>query len=488
MSLRKVIKETNEAVSWIAAEYKFLQKLKDDIDAIAAARTTNSAKALRQAKRALRYLNRCEGKAEQHIERLKKGIKVYPELATLGGSLDIAENQLIKAFSFYRGSFRQALQDLTKAMQSQKVFRVFGKQDKITAGERKINSLAQGIDKHLATLVPWVQGLQAELAKIKTEERRMLLKGMVAVPVLQVGMKAASVGGFLSGLFGFRGKSKAQTPPSNSGEEVTNEDVLRALNNKYGFFDANVEKTFVENYNKKLDYSQKYFDILNHFITLDLVAYAASHTLTRIFPIPFRLSRIEIINALELERRNPDKEDTFDIIFFGRKKDIRTGEVLGDFKEWTHRIISDLPRPYYHAKDDGLAGYFLYAVAEYCYQQAKRANGAWVAKPWTLLQSSAYLQGFPNPKEYPGEEKLPYDQKTGEFVFFGRHDCDPCTALANFLLHGKIKFIEVHNFGAVPAVYYKGEYLLGQGKIITVIQEMYGLSQAKVEELKLKMK
>ena len=116
MSLRKVIKETNEAVSWIAAEYKFLQKLKDDIDAIAAARTTNSAKALRQAKRALRYLNRCEGKAEQHIERLKKGIKVYPELATLGGSLDIAENQLIKAFSFYRGSFRQALQDLTKAM------------------------------------------------------------------------------------------------------------------------------------------------------------------------------------------------------------------------------------------------------------------------------------------------------------------------------------------------------------------------------------
>ena len=40
----------------------------------------------------------------------------------------------------------------------------------------------------------------------------------------------------------------------------------------------------------------------------------------------------------------------------------------------------------------------------------------------------------------------------------------------------------------VPAVYYKGEYLLGQGKIITVIQEMYGLSQAKVEELKSKMK
>ena len=116
MSLKKVIQETNEAVSWIAAEYKFLQKLKDDIDIIAAGKITSSAKALRQAKRALRYLNRCEGKAERHIERLKKGISEYPELATLGGSLDIAENQLIKAFSFYRGSFRQALQDLTKAM------------------------------------------------------------------------------------------------------------------------------------------------------------------------------------------------------------------------------------------------------------------------------------------------------------------------------------------------------------------------------------
>lgn len=114
-----------------------------------------------------------------------------------------------------------------------------------------------------------------------------------------------------------------------------------------------------------------------------------------------------------------------------------------------------------------LAHYLLYLTYE---RELKKFNNGWKKKEWKKLVSRKYKEDFGFIPEV-----LPYNEKTGEFVFQGADWCKPCKAVVYYLIENKIKFKEKDNPDGGPYVYYQKRRVTGKDKVIEVINEMYGL-------------
>ena len=160
-------------------------------------------KYLRKARRALRYLSRSEGKAEQYLRFLKNSLVQYPELASLAQEITVSDANLIKAFSLYDGDFRDQLKPLLKEISGGGWFQSRA----LTPNQHeKIIALVHALETSLQSLVPWVQGLDAALKKLKDLEidfgRRSLLQNVARtgglIGVDQAVRAVGVVGGLLT--------------------------------------------------------------------------------------------------------------------------------------------------------------------------------------------------------------------------------------------------------------------------------------------------
>jgi hypothetical protein len=103
--------DTKNAIKWIAAEYKYLKELRDDLERI---KNDNSVseqeKDYKNVRRAWYYIRRCERRTERNIERIIEDLKREiiknpslvpkdPDLINLKLQIEISSEKLLKAFS-----------------------------------------------------------------------------------------------------------------------------------------------------------------------------------------------------------------------------------------------------------------------------------------------------------------------------------------------------------------------------------------------------
>ncbi|MBD3355217.1 hypothetical protein GF361_04500 [Candidatus Woesearchaeota archaeon] len=151
--------DTIDAIKWVAAEYKYLTKLKEDLEKIGKdASIDDEKKDYKKAWRALRYIGRSQRKAEREVkeveEELKSVVKDYPQLIDVEKEIEIEEKELLKAFSLYSGSFKEELSELLLAIK---------KQEKLPQGA--VKKKVDEIEQHVDVLIKWVGALQASLKK-----------------------------------------------------------------------------------------------------------------------------------------------------------------------------------------------------------------------------------------------------------------------------------------------------------------------------------
>jgi predicted metal-dependent phosphoesterase TrpH len=165
--LENLEKETKEAIEWFAAESKYLNKLKKDLEEIEKETETKiEKKASRKARRALRYVSRCEGKGERAAEEVIKELKKHPNLAQLEKELEVETGQLLKSFSFYAGDFHDKLKNLMREIALKRRVEKSGLKEKAAVEESKINALASEIEKNVDILIKWIAGLEVSLKKV----------------------------------------------------------------------------------------------------------------------------------------------------------------------------------------------------------------------------------------------------------------------------------------------------------------------------------
>lgn len=175
---KELKKDIKEAVSWFAAEYKFLTELKQDIvDIEKKTDVSDEEKAYKKARRALRYVLRSERRGEKivedFLEELKQAVKEYPELAKLGKGISISSDKLLKAFSLYTGEFRKKLSDLITSIGVKKHYAKLGSVENIEAEEEKIKAIAKEIEKNIDALIKWLDALSIDFKRTQRILKRI---------------------------------------------------------------------------------------------------------------------------------------------------------------------------------------------------------------------------------------------------------------------------------------------------------------------------
>jgi len=121
--VKKLDEDTREAVGRVAAGYKFVVELADELKEIELEKDTH--KAVREVKQGLRIL-RWIGKAEKKIDRSEKKIiadleelkelnlpmQLKTEDENLAEQLKVAESQLVKLASMFTGKVKKELEEI----------------------------------------------------------------------------------------------------------------------------------------------------------------------------------------------------------------------------------------------------------------------------------------------------------------------------------------------------------------------------------------
>lgn len=166
-SIEELEEETQKAINWIAAEYKYLTKLNEDLRNIEESTDKNEQeKMYKKAWRALRYVSRSQRKAARELfdveEGLKKLVNGHPELIKTEKDIEIFSNQLTKAFSLYAGKFKKKLATIILTIH---------KKEEINQDEFK--ELVKSVEEDVENLIELVRGLEVSLKEAKRVEEEI---------------------------------------------------------------------------------------------------------------------------------------------------------------------------------------------------------------------------------------------------------------------------------------------------------------------------
>ncbi len=164
----KVAKEAKHAIEWLAAEFKFLQKLHDDLNKIEDEPIEEQEKELKKDVQVVRYIGRAErrveGDVKDIIEQLEsaKAEKISSdEFDQLLQELEVPAHQLVRDGSLYVGKLREQLQTLrTDTAIAEKY------PDKVH--KTQVQSEIKKLESEVEKLEEWVAALDVALKKTYT--------------------------------------------------------------------------------------------------------------------------------------------------------------------------------------------------------------------------------------------------------------------------------------------------------------------------------
>ncbi|MBT6774996.1 hypothetical protein HOA91_06540 [Candidatus Woesearchaeota archaeon] len=176
--LQELEEKTLAAIKWVSAEFKYANDLKEILDKVEKEGAEEAVKDLRKAFQALRYMGRCELKAESKEEDIKKALKdierILPENwkemdQKLVTELDVARGKLIELASRFTGKLGGELKKIRKEELTIEHF-----EDKKNTDPKMIDklkaeliSLLDTAESEIEELIKWIGGTEAILEKIE---------------------------------------------------------------------------------------------------------------------------------------------------------------------------------------------------------------------------------------------------------------------------------------------------------------------------------
>jgi hypothetical protein len=165
--LEDLEKDAKEAMEWFAAEYKYLNKLMNDLWEISSDKEISEEKKdYRKARRILKYINRCELKGEEATEKVEKELKKYPQLANLGQQIEMSSRTLLKSFSLYAGDFKKELVRLLIDIRKKEKYEKAGEIEKAKQAEIALKKVVEEIGSQIRNLINWTYRLEASLKQL----------------------------------------------------------------------------------------------------------------------------------------------------------------------------------------------------------------------------------------------------------------------------------------------------------------------------------
>ena len=171
-------KDTESAVKWIAAEFKYANDLYDLLEKVKNEGADAALTDLRKAFRALRYIGRAEHKADageksiledlRELERiLPKNLKEVSE--KLVKQLEVGRGKLVKLASQFTGKLKGELKEIRESEILLEHYEDDKKisPDKLAAIKRKLDSLVGQTELEVNELRKWIGQNSAVLEKIE---------------------------------------------------------------------------------------------------------------------------------------------------------------------------------------------------------------------------------------------------------------------------------------------------------------------------------
>lgn len=178
MPNKKLTKEVEHAIKWLAAEFKFLKKLHEDLEKIEKEELKEQEKDLKKDLRVVRYIGRAERRAEKDIkdilEEIKKAEKeetTHEKLGKIFKEIEVPAAQLLKEGSLYVGNLRGQIKTIrTDAALAKK----YPKEETRAAIQKEINNL----ESKVIRLLDWIATLEVGLKKAESflEEQKKKAK------------------------------------------------------------------------------------------------------------------------------------------------------------------------------------------------------------------------------------------------------------------------------------------------------------------------
>ena len=169
----KFTKEVEHAVSWLAAEFKFLKQLYDDLEIIQKEPIKEQEKKLKKDLRVIRFIGKSERRAGRDIQDIIQKIKkdrqkeILPEnVKKLLDEVEIPANQLLKEGSLYVGKLKEQLNSIrTRVVLEEK----YPKEETRAVVQQEIDQLKNKV-RHLMT---WIAAVDTALKKVELSVEKM---------------------------------------------------------------------------------------------------------------------------------------------------------------------------------------------------------------------------------------------------------------------------------------------------------------------------
>ncbi|MFH1275519.1 MAG: hypothetical protein ABIH82_00245 [Candidatus Woesearchaeota archaeon] len=194
--VKEYSKHLNKAISWAAAEYKYLDYLKREFKHVEEDKDiSKEIKDLKKAAKLLRYVSKAERRAYKFEQRVGKDVHSILEEKGLSPELvegfqvflkqfKIEEDQLVKLTDWYNGELDNELDKEKVLLQLEKKAGSSAKQKKI---HQEFLQILHDMEQHVGQAEEWIAGLEATLEKAKQmfkmlpndEKQEVLKEGML---------------------------------------------------------------------------------------------------------------------------------------------------------------------------------------------------------------------------------------------------------------------------------------------------------------------
>ena len=168
MAQTKATKEITHALEWLAAEFKFLKQLDQDLEKIDQEPLKDKQKELKKDKRVIRYIGKSERRLESDVQDIIKQLEKDKEiniknskLKTIITELTIPANELISKGSLYVG-------DLKKRLKKMRTDTAIAEKYPSKEHQDLLHTELENLDSEVKILIRWITGLDLALKKAVT--------------------------------------------------------------------------------------------------------------------------------------------------------------------------------------------------------------------------------------------------------------------------------------------------------------------------------
>ncbi|MDO8656252.1 MAG: hypothetical protein Q7K45_03360, partial [Nanoarchaeota archaeon] len=195
-NLKKLSKNVVLAIDWAAAEYKYLEGLKDELKTVEGEKDIGKElKELRKAAKILHYVARAERRAYGFEEKVNRSfVELLPELEEHGispqiilgfrdlvSSLRIENDMLVKFASWYDSALGKGLDKARAEAEVEKKLKEEHPQDAEKMHQAFLELLHQ-LQQQVADAENWIQGLEVTLKKGKELLLQVVAQNHLSLP------------------------------------------------------------------------------------------------------------------------------------------------------------------------------------------------------------------------------------------------------------------------------------------------------------------